>query len=334
MFNLLILFPKYLYECKMSMVRRHVIQHLIKEHNAILTGQGWEDWQDNLSLQENIDQCCMNKPDFILAYKPLGCKGVEPIQEVRNCSVPMCLTYNECWNDVDTRAEIYDTQADLVVCHHINDLRRLGSLRINSPHKDVRERWVFHIPHCAKPELFNRFNKPWNDREILVLLTGTLSPEFYPLRCRLNRLIQSNKIQAQVLKHPGTRLKNLEACTRQEERYAEMLGNTKISLVCSSKYKYGLAKYIESWMAGCYVIGDLPPEFETHFSDSIGVITPEMTDEQIITMIQVALDNERQSTQNAVLHTNQLASEYYSTEIYCERLVFMMKDYLRSNPTI
>lgn len=46
----------------------------------------------------------------------------------------------------------------------------------------------------------------------------------------------------------------------------------------SSVYKYALMKYIESMMAGCLVIADVPNDYPNFFSEHIVVVDTSMSD--------------------------------------------------------
>lgn len=248
----LAIFPHDLATRKMSLVRRHhlkAFRRCLGEGNFHVTGPGWPDWRDGETLQENVDRI-MPDAEFLWGYKVHeGIKSPDVHKQ------PLVVAYNEAWwPDDRAKKEVLAVKADVVICHHLSDMKQFdgcGAL-------------VTHIPHAADPDLFCRFSKPWREREIDVLVTGALDKEIYPFRTKMAEVIRSGgllPLNAVVHKHPGYRLRDEEACLRQDEEYAKLLGNTKISIVCGSKYNYGLAKYFESFMAGCYVLG-------THVNDT------------------------------------------------------------------
>ncbi len=72
--NILYLVSKKYYLQKMSRVRFHGCQALSEISNFKYWGLGWEGYQKQLTVQENIDQ--LGKPfDIVFAYKPLELKS-------------------------------------------------------------------------------------------------------------------------------------------------------------------------------------------------------------------------------------------------------------------
>ena len=69
--NILYLCAHYFYKNKMSRVRFHSIDAISKITNLTYSGPGWSNWNDKLTVDENISNMGIN-PDMILVYKPLG----------------------------------------------------------------------------------------------------------------------------------------------------------------------------------------------------------------------------------------------------------------------
>src|SRR3990167_2877550 len=275
--NLLILFPRYLYECKMSIVRRSVIRELLKRPGTHLSGQGWPDYRLGNTLQENIDRL-MPECRVVFAYKPLGGKDFPALGECRKVRQPLILAYNEMWDVAWTTQEIVESGCKLAICHHENDVPK---------YRHVAGCRFAHIPHCADPELFSANARPWAERDIDFLLTGVLSPQIYPLRERFANLIRTKKIPGVIHCHPGYRLASLAACDRQAVEYAKLLGRAKVSLCCTSRYRYALAKIVESAMAGCCVVSD-EPEQES-FSRLVFRVDSHAPDDSLVESLQRAL---------------------------------------------
>jgi len=85
--------------------------------DLIYAGNGWNNYDSNRTVQENIEAIYSgDKPDIVVAYKPLKLKNFKNIEQ------PKCIRYNEMWAIKKTTREILDSRADLVICHHLNDI--------------------------------------------------------------------------------------------------------------------------------------------------------------------------------------------------------------------
>jgi hypothetical protein len=257
---------------------------------VLLTGPGWTGWDDSASLRDNLESCGRTIR-AILWYKPERC--VEPGEHP--CPATVC--YNEAWwPDWRAARECVASRVERVVCHHMEDLPRMQAPpEVLGGHAYK----LYHLPHAADSAAFARHSRLWSERDIPCLVWGALSPEFYPLRCRFAKMVRSGFVPGQVLNHPGYRLANLEACDRQKERYAAMLGRTKLALVCSSIYRYGLAKYVEAAAAGCCVVGDAPPDFAETIGQGMVGIDPNASDDTILHVVRSALANDVDSLDRA-----------------------------------
>lgn len=308
--HVVVIFPYELWTKKMSFVRRDQVAALrsMSSLKVTVTGPGFGDWNNDLTLRDNLNKHPVEY-DAIWWYKPDACK--EP--EHHPC--PATVAYNEAWWD-DWKAfrECKATAVENIVCHHMNDLERFA------PPEDIVGKYrakAFHISHCADCAFFAKFSKPWAERDIDVLVTGTLSPEFYPLRARVATMVRDQQLPGIIRNHPGTRLMNLDMCDAQREEYARMLGRTKVAIVCSSIYNYGLAKYAETAAAGCCVCGDIPPDYADTLAQGMLEIKPEWGDGTIKHTILNALDTDKDTHERARA-CQKLARKWHSMKHYAE----------------
>ena len=89
--HILYLVSKKIWLTKMSRVRFHGIKALSNLCNIHISGIGWSDYNNNLTVQENIDSM-QEKFDICIAYKPLELKNYKDI------NIPKCLRYNEMYD--------------------------------------------------------------------------------------------------------------------------------------------------------------------------------------------------------------------------------------------
>lgn len=316
MLKVLVLFPKAYWEKKHSPVRRHAIQ-AIQNHpeiDCVVSGQGWDNYIDNATLPSHMRRLMPDGCDVVWMYKPNGGgrperpPHVPPLAEWKQIDALKVISLNEFWWDIETRKQEVDG-FNLAIAHHENDLPRLEEVGI----------LAHHIPHSANSEVFFR-DKPPIDRKINCLITGSISEDHYPLRCRLRSMVVSGRLPGELRTHPGYWQANLSANDAQVCNYADHLGNSKISLCCSSKWKYALGKIVESMQAGCLVVCDMPDDkvFQSTLGKHIVEIDSKMDDEQIVEIIQSWLSRPLDITECARAG-QELAVSEFSMQRYAEK---------------
>ncbi|MEX0717774.1 MAG: glycosyltransferase [Planctomycetaceae bacterium] len=322
MLKLLVLFPRLLWDRKMSPVRRHAVAALARRTDVevVLSGPGWPDYDAARTLRQNMARI-LPEADAILWYKPLGSPEVPALVAPADRDVPAVCAYNECyWPDRRALRECQASRTDLAVCHHRNDMARFEP--VSGEDRAPRTVW---IPHAAD-EMFARAVRRWEERDIACLLTGAVDPDVYPLRTRLARLIAAGRLQgAEVLPHPGYRLDSPAACEAQERRYAEMLGRTKLVLTTGSRYGYGLAKYPEAALAGAGLAGDVPPDFAETLGPHMVRLSLEDSDQELCAKVREALADDEQ-LRGLAARGQLAAAEAHSMELYAERLVTAIRE--------
>lgn len=273
--------------CKMSRVRFWAIEALAAREDISLEfcGPGMPGWNSDLSLQDNISSLKTDF-DFVLWYKPLATNNAFDV--ARGLPFPTAIFYNEMWDENATRSEIEASGANLVVCHHSNDHQYYSQLYA----RDVSKRFV-HIPHSADTSLFYDTD---TERDIDILLVGRPTGEHYPLRERLHHLIDRHsagrlrQYRIHTLDHPG--YTHDDAFTnRYQKEFAALLRRSKLVCTCASKHKYRLGKYIEIPMSGAVICADLPEGDEHSLDQFIAVINLNMTDNQILDVVDQHLEN-------------------------------------------
>lgn len=308
----LFLVPHKLYQTKMSRCRFHQAAAIsrVPGIDYRMSGAGFPDYDGTLSVAENF-ACWGWEPDVMLVYKPLDHIGVREWQGLK------VINYNEMWDVAWTTREIRESDCQIVVCHHANDMP-------NYLHLTAEGRRLVHIPHCAD-RLFFEAARPWAERDIPILLTGVLSPQIYPLRSRLLNICRRFGLPLHHRKHPGYRLRSVEDCERQVREYAALLGRAKIVLTCCSRYEYRLAKLCESAAAGSCVVGDIPQQDEAEHREFMVEVHPSETDSAIAGKIRDLLSDDT-GLQDRAEHGQQIMRERYTQEHYAERLLAAVRD--------
>ena len=162
-----------------------------------------------------------------------------------------------------------------------------------------------------------------------ILLTGAMS-RHYPFRARLHNLIRSklkDKFKCKILSHPGdpgVHYQQIAGATL--ERYARELNSAKITLTCSSRYKYRLGKYVEIPMCASLLAADLPDEGHDFFRRFMLVLDPNESDDQIIDKLKYYIKNDK--VREDKIQLGMKLNMKYTQEKYAKRFVKVVSEFL------
>ena len=311
----------------MSSVRRHSIEAIGRhsEVRLIVSGPGWPDYNQHVTVQKNLDNIFPDA-NLVLWHKPLGSDSTPSLGSPHQLKVPTCIRFNEAWWPRQKALnEVLSAGSKLVICHHANDIPRFNS-------RHAKELTIRHIPLCAEKSIFAKAALPDEKRDIPVLLTGFIHKRVYPIRYRMQKLIQANRFPGKIRQHPSYEMKDEAATIRQVHEYAEQLGRAKIVLVDSSRYKYPLAKYTEAAMAGALVLGDLPNDPPPGFQDFLVPISRWNSNRKIIKTILSWLNNDEQRIERAK-QGQTIAATNFTQESYAQQFVDIAREFLGERST-
>jgi len=308
--KILYLCNKHIYDTKMSRIRFHSIDAISKITDLTYSGIGWPNYDNSRNVQENIDKIYKHsEPDLVIAYKPLELKAFKDIRPFK------CIRYNEMWDKRTTRKEIVKSGSDLIICHHLNDM----------PHYEGIPNIQFvNISHCAEKTIYKDYGeKKTND----ILFTGSLASQ-YPFRRRLFHLMPrlSQYVKCRVMSHPGDPGKPYRQIKGHTlESYAREINKSKITLTCSSKFKYRLGKYTEIPMCASLLAADLPNEDQDFFKQFMLVLDPSWSDEEIVHQLVKYVKNDKR--RNEKIQKGLELNKNYTQEKYAERFVKVTKEF-------
>lgn len=306
---------------KMSRVRFWAIEELAKHPNInlFITGTNWYNFNNDISLQENINNLTI-KPDFVIWYKPFE-NSFSPL------NIPSCIPYNEMWDIKNTTEEIINSNSNLIVCHHKNDYIHYKDLFKH----DVNKTFIYN-PHHANPNIF--YDQKL-EKNIDILISGVTTFKHYPFKNRLLCIILKYKdtllkeFNIFHYKHPG--YNNEESYSNINQiNYAKIINQSKICISCTSKYNYRLGKYVEIPMCGSVICGDIPYEDQSSFKQMIIHVSPSMSDIEIVNTLIYHLKNPE------ILHAKKIYglewAKQYTTKQYVNKLYCNIESY--KNDTI
>lgn len=307
--NILYFVDRKTYLTKMSRVRFHGCNALSKLCDFKYWGVGWENYNQELTVQENLDNLNENF-DIVFAYKPLELKNFKDIK------YPKGIRYNEMFDIKWTLKEIKDSGSQFVVCHHENDYQDYLKMNIPNIH-------LVYVGHGAEKTIFKNYHLPY---KYDILVAGRVAKR-YPLRQRFLTILPElqKKYNCYQYPHPG-----YDHPDSHTDRYliemAKAINQSKIVLTDTGIPRSRYGKYIEIPMCGTSAIcGDLPNDDADDYGYVINV-SFEMSDQEIIDTISYYLDNESER-QKKVSEGIQFASNY-TQEHYAERLLKEINKFL------
>lgn len=319
MYNILYLVNYKTYKSKMSRVRFHGIHALSKKCNLTYSGLGWDNYDSKLTVQQNIDK--MNiEFDLVIGYKPLE------LLKFKNIIPLKCIRYNEMYNFVETLNEIEKSNADIVICHHENDMKTYESYYSNYHGQKNKNVKFYHIPHCTEKTIFKDYKQK---KDIDILLAGKISgknslkEQHYPLRLRFQKLIPelSKRFKVHEYNHVGYNITDADKNHSQIE-FAKIINRAKICLTCSGLPKSRFGKYIEIPSCNSVVAGDIPDQDQDDFKKFVIEINVNMSDEEIIDKISYYLNN--QAEFKKIQKNGFDWSQKYSQEWYADRVLSIL----------
>ena len=315
--KVLFLCDKDSYITKMSRVRFHSVEAIGKVCDLKWSGNNWENYNNDLTVQENINNIYTSeeKPDIVMAYKPLELKEFSEVTQTK------CIRYNETYDTKWTKKEIGKSAADIVICHHLNDMKEYEEL-----YKDSDIKFI-NIPHGAEQTIFKDYEL---EKQKDILLVGSIfyesmMGEHYPLRVRMVEVLRkmSTKYRCGIYPHPGG--VHLDAYTNlYTKRFAYAINSSKICVTCSGAPKSRFGKYVEIPMCGTAIAADMPGEQEEEFSKFLIEIDMSMSDKEIIDKLEYYLENENER-EKKIAEGLRYASQHTQEE-YAKRFIDGVKN--------
>ena len=310
--KVLFLCDKNSYVTKMSRVRYHSIEAIGKICELKWSGANWENYKSNLTVQDNIDilYAGKEKPDVVIAYKPLELNEFSKVKQTK------CIRYNEMYDIEWTKKEIGESGANIVLCHHLNDMRQYEEI-----YKDSDIKFI-NVPHSAEQTVFKDYGLK---KQIDLLLVGSIYYEsmlgnHYPLRVRMVNLLKKMTpgYKCAIFPHPGG--VHYDAHTNKYAiEFAKAINSAKICITCSGAPNSRFGKYIEIPMCATAIAADIPGEQQEDISKFLIEINMLMSDKQIIDKLEYYLENENERKKK--IYEGLKYASQYTQEKYAKRFI-------------
>lgn len=319
-YTVLYLVDKHTYITKMSRVRFHGIEEISKITIFKLWGKGWDGYNDNLPVQTNIDALSapFNTPDVVIGFKPLTYNGFADIKTTK------CIRYNEMYDFEWTKKEIEESNADIIICHHENDMKTYQAYYKNyhGQRTPYKRRFFFHDPHCGKKSVFKDYKLR---KRYDVMLAGrhraknVLGDYHYPLRDRLfNILPRLEKLGHRTYIHPHPKYTHDDSFTdRYLIEFAKAINQARLCLTCSGIPKSRFGKYIEIPLCNVALAADIPDQDQEDFKEFVIELTTDMTDDELVSKIDLYLRNQKlldEARDKGYKWAQKYGQDYYAKE--------------------
>eukprot|EP01129_Flabellula_baltica_P005281 TRINITY_DN1899_c0_g1_i1.p1 TRINITY_DN1899_c0_g1~~TRINITY_DN1899_c0_g1_i1.p1 ORF type:complete len:398 (-),score=56.90 TRINITY_DN1899_c0_g1_i1:584-1777(-) len=310
-------------------------------------GYGWPGWDNTIGTEEgsggnvaaNIEKRYPGiKFDVYITEPDRG----HPLPELRLRSAPInCILVHETYCDDNGFAGcvgkdmikysnvIFFAYANSMsgLHHHLSNQDKFGA--------EYSDKLFVHYPHSPIKNIY--YGDVDAEREISILLIGKING-LYPIRQKIAKMIEENKIPgAKIRTHPGYHnlgtpendqgLTFQGANIWQEQQYAKDLANSKIVFVSQSIRNYSLRKYQEVAMAGALMVGDIPPERQNEYRQSIVEIRVQDSEQSIVDKMKWWLTNDKERKQRARIGQKYALSKL-SAEAHASALVASWDNYL------
>jgi len=305
--KILYLVPKEIYDMKMSRVRFHAIAAIGKLATVKYDGPGWPGYRGLKYAHESF------KPNLIITYMFPGSP------KARGIRTPVCTICNEMYNIQQALPEVNKLAPDIIVHHYQNDMKLWEGKT-----KNIK---FICLPQCAEKTIFKDYNQ---SKKYDLIVVGIESPPFYPFRSRLTEIAENylrKKWKYYRRPHPGYKKNNARGNT-ELINYAKMINQSKITLSCSSKFKYALGKYIEIPMCNSVLAGDIPDERQDFFKSFMLTLNIDDSNEVIIKKIESLLRDDNKLKERSKKGMEAVLSKY-THEHYAERFLNKIDAYLR-----
>ena len=177
----------------------------------------------------------------------------------------------------------------------------------------------FHLPHHIDTNIFKNYNENNNEKDIDILLFGSVHPKHYPFRKRLFDLILNNKdkFSSVYFIEYDSNVFNPLHC---ESGLAKLLNRSKISIATKSRYDYLVGKYFEIPSSNCLIAGDIPKDGIDLFKNNILELTNTMEDYEIISKLLECLNNYSEYI-SKIEKIKNIVDTKYNLDEYIERLL-------------
>ena len=145
----------------------------------------------------------------------------------------------------------------------------------------------YFINNLEKHQADKEYKKKWEKHYNSILPSMA---NFYPLRTRLENLLLKNKHKYRLRIIPSACIYNAPIVN---ENLSKLINQSWLTLSSSSRADIAMSKYFE--IAGSYsgILGNIPSDYEELFKNNIVEVTEWMSDEEILSTIDKALEDKK-----------------------------------------
>ena len=165
----------------------------------------------------------------------------------------------------------------------------------NSIYKNYKQEKIYDILIYGTRHYLNNIEKHYADQEYKKKWEKVNKKKlhtkyhFYPLRVKVENLLlkNKNKYNIKILKENGS----LDSKQYVNESLSKLINKSWLTLCSKSRCDILMDKYVETAASYSAVLGNIPSDYKDIFKNNIIEITEWMSDEEILSIIDKALED-------------------------------------------
>jgi len=186
---------------------------------------------------------------------------------------------------------------------------------------------TYHWPHSIDPDIFHDYNLK---KKYGVLSTGMISKKIYPLRNTLDGIFKGKKYYKRIDRPPNRtdRYPNPWPVGRD---YAKEINKAQISIACTSKFSYTLAKLFEIPACNSVMLCDFTKEMNS-LGFEPGVNFLEIPQKRVLEYVEDMLNSK--SLEDISNNGYELVHERHTVQKRVEEFITYCEEILKNEKTV
>lgn len=194
----------------------------------------------------------------------------------------------------------------------------LRTQAINPIKEELPNLEIVHMPHHIDEKKF----QDWGlEKDTDIFMFGNCASFKYPFRNRVVKLLKQHTDKFKIESWDNLMAKNYFKFNKKisNENLSKQINRSWLTLCTKSTSDALLGKYIETAMSGSCVLGNMPDDGKIYWKNNFIEITDEMTDDEIIKQIELALEDkdllqekiDKMLEKSKLLHLSKFSEKLY-----------------------
>lgn len=186
----------------------------------------------------------------------------------------------------------------------------------------LKDSYKYYLQHHFDTTIYKNYGL---EKKYDIIIYGCMYEPLYPFRVRLKNLLLKNqeKYRIKYIKHPDYEIKNSREIIRRESLSC-LINESWMSLSVPMNHEKNqddfLQKFGETSLSYSLVLGYIPEEAKDYYSENYCRVTPDMSDSEIISTIDLELSNKEKMKEKIEIvyqnFINNLDFKKYPNKLY------------------